>query len=483
MFVAAPIAPKTDETFLALKALHPYTKPTSLPLPTHDPPKFTEPLVRQALFSFAPTSAAGLFGYRPAILQQCARAESFHFVPTLTRAVNVLASGEAPLFLQPFLAGGVSIALAKPNRGVRPLCCGDPLRRLVAKCFCAGGSGEISTKFQGKNFGVGCPGGVEAVAHSLRDVLQKHRKSGLALLKIDFKNAFNLLDRNWFVEASSKMFAGLERWTWWCYHQPPLLVYDHSRQFFSQSGVQQGDPLGPLYFCCGLQTLIDQISELCPVYQKWYMDDGGIVGSPELLLKVWEILKTGGEPLGLHLNPAKCEWSWLDPDCSLECPIANVPITPTDKIQMLGVPLGSAEFTDEFVKNDLCSATEGVMSKLVEFEDTQAALYLLRLSFGICRATHFMRTTPLSLWSNQANKFDTQVGHTVFHCLGLKPTPEAYEQASVGTTTGNSAHCRPAKGAFTESWHEAQGVKRKLDQCLSREGLLKYLRVAANSIN
>src|SRR6185312_10382154 len=185
MFVAAPIAPKTDETFLALKALHPYTKPTSLPLPTHDPPKFTEPLVRQALFSFAPTSAAGLFGYRPAILQQCARAESFHFLQTLTRAVNVLASGEAPLFLQPFLAGGVSIALAKPTKGVRPLCCGDPLRRLVAKCFCMGGKGEISQKFEGKNFGVGCPGGVEAVSHSLRDVLheQKH-DSDLALLKI-----------------------------------------------------------------------------------------------------------------------------------------------------------------------------------------------------------------------------------------------------------------------------------------------------------
>ena len=54
------------------------------------------------------------------------------------------------------------------------------------------------------------------------------------------------------------------------------------------------------------------------MYQKWYMDDGGIVGSPELLLKVWEILKAGGEPLGLVLNPQKCEWSWLDPDCKLE---------------------------------------------------------------------------------------------------------------------------------------------------------------------
>ena len=137
------------------------------------------------LFSFSPSSPSGLFGYRPSLLQQCARAESFHFLTTLTRAVNVLA-GEAPLFLQPFLAGGVSIALAKPTKGVRPLCCGDPLRRLVAKCFCMGGKGEISQKFEGKNFGVGCPGGVEAVSHSLRDVLheQKHG-SDLALLKID----------------------------------------------------------------------------------------------------------------------------------------------------------------------------------------------------------------------------------------------------------------------------------------------------------
>ena len=76
------------------------------------------------------------------------------------------------MFLQPFLAGGVSIALAKANKGVRPLCCGDPLRRLVGKCFCIGGKDDISKEFWNKNFGVGCPGGVEVVAHSLRDVLE-----------------------------------------------------------------------------------------------------------------------------------------------------------------------------------------------------------------------------------------------------------------------------------------------------------------------
>ena len=91
-FVAAPIAPKTPETFQALKELHPPSPPPNLPLPTHEAPIFQEQHVRSALFSFSPTSAAG-FGYRPSLLQQCARTESFHFVSTLTRAVNVLASG------------------------------------------------------------------------------------------------------------------------------------------------------------------------------------------------------------------------------------------------------------------------------------------------------------------------------------------------------------------------------------------------------
>ena len=61
--------------------------------------------------------------------------------------------------------------------------------------------------------------------------------------------------------------------------------------------------LGPLYFCCGLQSIIDRISDLNPTYQKWYMDDGGIVGPQDLLLKVWDILKTDGPPLASTSTP------------------------------------------------------------------------------------------------------------------------------------------------------------------------------------
>ena len=48
---------------------------------------------------------------------------------------------------------------------------------------------------------------------------------------------------------------------------------------------------------------------------------------------------------------------------------------------------------------------EGVMSKLIDFEDT-GSHFLVAFVVWDLRATHFMRTTPLSLWSKQAGEFD-----------------------------------------------------------------------------
>ena len=243
------------------------------------------------------------------------------FGRALTSAVNEFAAGLAPKFLRKFVAGGVSIALEKSKTAVRPLACGDPIRRLVAKCFCVAGKEEISHSFAGRNYGVGCPGGVEVVAHSLRDCLNKHKGSKLGLLKIDFRNAFNMVKRSHFVKAACEMFPAMSSWTEWCYGEASMLLYDHEHIIESCAGVQQGDPLGPLYFCCGIMALVNDIQALNPIYNKWYMDDGGIIGDVELLKKVWDLLQTRGPELGLHLNPSKCEWSWLDPECKDACPI------------------------------------------------------------------------------------------------------------------------------------------------------------------
>jgi len=71
------------------------------------------------------------------------------------------------------------------------------------------------------------------------------------------------------------------------------------------------------------------------------------------------------------------------------------------QIEMLGVPLGDRAFTSKFIEGDLQTRLKPVLERLEAFEDTQAAMYLLRVSFSIVRATHHMRTTPLEQWKEQ----------------------------------------------------------------------------------
>ena len=67
----------------------------------------------------------------------------------------------------------------------------------------------------------------------------------LVLLKVDFENAFNLIDREAFLSQIAIHFPSLFPWVSYMYA-------DHSHIIFgdmvisSQLGVQQGDPLGPL---------------------------------------------------------------------------------------------------------------------------------------------------------------------------------------------------------------------------------------------
>ena len=86
------------------------------------------------------------------------------------------------------------------------------------------------------------------MAHSLRDALNKHKGSRLGLLKIDFKNAFNMVSREHFMKLSGEMFPAMSAWTQWCYGTPTMLLYDHEHIIWSESGVQQGDPSWPVVF-------------------------------------------------------------------------------------------------------------------------------------------------------------------------------------------------------------------------------------------
>ena len=137
---------------------------------------------------------------------------------------------------------------------------------------------------------------------------------------------------------------------------------------------------------------------------------------------------------------------------------------PTSQVQMLGVPLGSDAFVSEYVEGKLLANSVKVMSKLAAFEDPQAAMYLLRLSYGVVRANHFMRTTPMSQWSQVAGKFDQCVREAVAQILGTTFPGDSYEQACISTKVGGLGVRRVvdhAAGAFSASWHEASATCRE----------------------
>eukprot|EP00731_Ephydatia_muelleri_P020890 Em0013g617a len=74
----------------------------------------------------------------------------------------------------------------------------------------------------------------------------------------------------------------------------------------SESGVQQGDPLGPLLFALVLQKLVssldadDECAEI--LLQAWYFDDGALAGTRPAVLRALHLIEDLGPALGLHVN-------------------------------------------------------------------------------------------------------------------------------------------------------------------------------------
>ena len=233
--------------------------------------------------------------------------------------------------------------------------------------------------------------------------------------------------------------------------------YNHSDVIVSSNGVQQGDPLGPFLFSLVLAPIVDEIQALSPNLNLWYLDDGVIVGHPELLQKAWDIIRLKGPALGLHPNPSKCEWIWLDHSRCSPCPLSSdrlpsqIPVTPFDDLSILQVPLGPPEAVASFVEKKLLGGLKPVLEKLMAFEDTQAAVYLLRVSYSAVRAVHFMRTTPLSHWHSIATSFDSSVRRAFESIVGFPLSQTAYAQACLTPKLGGFGIRRVtqhAEGAF-----------------------------------
>ena len=127
--------------------------------------------------------------YRDEVLERCCA------------LLNLLAIGDAPTALSPFLAGATLTALPKKDDGVRPVAVGEGWRRLTAKYLCNSYKDQASSYFFPLQIGVAQPQGTEIGLETARQWSGCNKDNSSAILvKIDFANAFTYVERQVFLE-------------------------------------------------------------------------------------------------------------------------------------------------------------------------------------------------------------------------------------------------------------------------------------------
>ncbi|GKA16517.1 putative reverse transcriptase domain-containing protein, partial [Tanacetum coccineum] len=207
---------------------------------------------------------------------------SDELITSIAQVVNLFLDGKCPKMLGEYIASAPLTPLVKPG-GIRPIAVGT-------------------------GFGVGVSGGGEAILYAVNRLIEDRSDDiGLSMLLVDFKNAFNLVDREVMLQEVRIRCPAISRWVEFCYSNPTRLYYGNT-PLWSHQGVQQGDPLGPLLFALVLHPLIRKIKDSFSLsLHAWYLDDGTIIGDTLVVGKVLELIMEDGPRCGLHLNVDKTE--------------------------------------------------------------------------------------------------------------------------------------------------------------------------------
>ena len=266
--------------------------------PSIDCPIISECEVRKAVRSFPSSSAAGSDGLLPQHLKDLTspalRNASSTLLTSLTRFVNLVCAGKVPVSACPFSFGATLLGLNKPDGGVRPIAIGCSLRRLAAKCVCSVVYDEMGSLLRPLQLGFGTSKGADSVVHAGRSYLNG-MGSGHALLKINFRNAFNSIRRDLMLHAILDKAPQLLPLAFSAYRYSSFLFHG-GNVISSAEGVQQGDPLGPLLFCLSIHDLISGLSS---VFRAFYLDDGTLGGPIEVLQEDLSYLERESSHFGL----------------------------------------------------------------------------------------------------------------------------------------------------------------------------------------
>ncbi|GJT86529.1 hypothetical protein Tco_1068246, partial [Tanacetum coccineum] len=296
------VAPYNDATLEDLKTKHPFKPHPSLPLISIDH-HHLDGLCAQHLMDCLSRAVVAIYD---------------ELVSSIIQAVNLFLDGKCPNWLGEYIANALLTLLVKPGGGIRPI--------------------DVGT------FSVGMAGGSEAIIHSVNRLIEAYGDDvGLSMLLVDFKKAFNLVDR--------------------------------------EVMLREGDPIGPLLFSLVLHPVICKIIDSFNLsLHAWYLDDGTIVGDIVVVGKVLELIMEDGPGCGLHFNVDKTKVFWPKED-------------PQSRIVV-------------WIVMKRVAKTIGLLDDIAKINDPQCELLLLHSCVGISRLYFTMRTCPPRVFEYAQRSFD-----------------------------------------------------------------------------
>ena len=436
--------------------------------------------VLEGIKSFPPGSSGGPDLLKPQHLKDLTEdtlgEDAKNLLDALVLFFNeIVFKGKVPIEACAFFYGGNLIALSKKCGGIRPIAIGNTLRRLVSKIAMSSVTELQRELFWPHQLGVGVKLGGEIACHAIREFISKPIKEDQLIMKTDFANAYNCLRSDTMLEKVQKHSPSLYCMAWQAYANPSNLFFGDEGTILSQSGIQQGDPMGSFLFALTTRDLM--LSCKSPL-NAWYLDDVVLGGQLQSVKEDLKKIVDAKNSLGLTVNFSKCELMLIDSQTNID-PAQEFPgikeIQPED-LTLLGAPvLPCANAKVLGAKLDSLKTLTDRLKQLHEHD----ALYLLKNCMAIPKLLYFLRTAPCFLNPDLLAEYDETIKIGLENILNVKMTDKVWDQVSLPTKLGGFGIRKTTELAISGYLSSVSAVEQGVQDLLGYDPNMTPLHIAA----